>query len=350
MLRVLLSVVLLAWTCQSLQAQQLDWEVNANGFFDNSEGQQTYRLSDTYGGFRLEPQLSLTTTDDRHRLVAGYDAFTVFGAKPQLDADGFLAYYRYHSERFQVLLGKYPRTLQQEVMPDYLLCDSFQYYRPYMTGFDFQYVCPSGYFEAFLDWTAKRSETVREQFMAGILTRFSIGGCWQLGLNGYYYHYANERFGKYMGHRPHDNFLAHPYIGVSRQQTGVLDSLYVRVGVLVNLDRDRATDKKWHVPVGFLGEVDACWRRFSLSQLVYMGRRQQYYGQEGFGLYYWGDAYYRSPYYSRTDVSYQIWKDRYVSFLFGMAFHVTDKGLHFNQMLTLKASLGSKNLKDSKQK
>lgn len=333
-----IAFLVLAAVSQMSWGQQFDWEVNAFGFFDNSEGPHHYRQSDTYSGIRLQPQVSLSTTDQRHQLVAGYDALLESGAHQTFDGDGLLAYYRYRSDHLRILFGKYPRNLQQEEMADYLLFDSLKYYRPYMTGFDFQYVTASGYFEAFLDWTAKRTETVREQFMAGVLTRFDTGP-FDLGLNGYYYHYANERFGKFMGHKPHDNFLAHPYIGINRTRPWLADSLDVRVGMLASFDRDRAIDNRWHVPVGFLGELDVYWKRFAVKQLFYWGKRQQYYGQESFGLYYWGDAYYRSPHYWRSDVSYQILSDRYVSLCTRLAFHVTDHGLHWNQILTLNVHL-----------
>ena len=116
--------------------------------------------------------------------------------------------------------------------------------------------------------------------------------------------------------------------------------VYLRTGVLAGFDRDRETDRRWHVPIGFLSELGVGWKKVGLSQLVYIGGRQQYYGEAGRGKYYWGDAYYRSPYYLRTDLSYQFLLDQYASLKCGLAFHVTDKGVRWNQMLQLNVSFG----------
>ena len=339
--KTLLLIFLMSLGCRAAEAQRLGWEVSAFGFFDNSEGDNIYRIADTYGGFRLQPSLSLTAPNGKHKVVGGYDALLEYGRKPRLDTDGLVGYYQYQDPRVRFLLGRYPRRLQRESMRDYLLTDSMRYFRTNMTGFDVLVSRPSGYVELFLDWTFKRDSMVREQFMAGALTRFHYG-CFQIGMNGYYYHYANELPGKYaFEHGVHDNLLAHPYVGLSkRQAAGVLDSLDVRAGVLLNLDRDRATDGKWHTAAGFLGEADVFWKRIVLSQLLYLGKRQQYYGEEGFGKYYWGDAYYRSPWYARTDLSYIFLADKYVSLRCGVVFHFADKVTRWNQLLTLSVRMG----------
>ena len=322
-------------------AQTLDWEVQASGFFDNREGEDNHRMPGTHNGLHLRPLLTLSEQEQgHHHITAGYNALIEWGADNELGADGLIAYYEYTSEHLNILLGKYPRGKMREVMPDYLLCDSIKYYRPCQTGFDIQYVAPHGYAEFYLDWTAKRSETVREQFMMGSNVHFMCRNL-QLGINGYYYHYATERYGAEIGHRPHDNALIHPYIGLQWQQLGVLDSLDIRTGVLVGLDRNRATDNRFHTPVGFLGEVTAAKKRFSVQETFYVGGRHQYYGQEGFGEYYWGDTFYRSPWYSRTDVYFDIIKDRYVSLKTGAVFHLTEHGLQFGQLLTLSARIGN---------
>ena len=321
-------------------AQTVDWGVSAFGFFDNSEGDDQYRWSGTFSGIHLQPQLSVASTSDQHRLVMGYDALLESGAKPEMGSDGFLGYYQYRHRDVRFLLGKFPRRLQQETMPDYLIVDSIKYFRPCMTGFDILYSTPTAYIEAFLDWTAKRDANVREQFMAGMMGRYT-SRWFQAGLDGYYYHYAKEERSWRTRHQaPHDNFLAHPYIGLSQRQVWLLDSLGLRTGVLAGFDRDRETDRRWHVPIGFLSELGVGWKKVGLNQLVYIGGRQQYYGEAGRGKYYWGDAYYRSPYYLRTDLSYQFLLDQYASLKCGLAFHVTDKGVRWNQMLQLNVSFG----------
>lgn len=338
--KVLTGIFLALLTHPTVIAQTVGWGVQAFGFFDNSEGDDQYRWSGTFSGIYLQPQLSVSSISNKHRLVMGYDALLESGAKPEIGADGILGYYQYQHRDVRFLLGKFPRRLQQETMPDYLIMDSIRYFRPNITGFDFLYSTSSAYVEAFLDWTAKRDSNVREQFMAGLMARYR-SGWFQTGIDGYYYHYAKEQRSWRTRHQaPHDNFLMHPYVGLSQQQVWLLDSLGLRTGMLINFDRDRETDKQWHVPIGFLGELGARWKKVGLSQLVYIGQRQQYYGEAGRGKYYWGDAYYRSPYYLRTDLTYQFLLDRYASLKCGLAFHMTDKGVRWNQMLQLNVSFG----------
>lgn len=340
--KLFIALAALLMTPAATQAQQLEGGASINGFFDNSEGDATYRRADTFCGTHLMPTITLSEKKGgKHHITAGYDLLTEWGAKPELGADGIVAYYEYNTPRLKFLLGKYPRRKMQQEMPDYLVCDSIKYYRPMMTGFDFQYVGSNGHLEVFLDWTAKRSETVREQFMAGIDTRFVKHNI-QVGMNAYYYHYANERGGSDIGHKPHDNTVMHPYAGLCWQQAGPLDSLDIRAGLLAGADRDRATDNKWHTPIGFLGEVNAVWKRLTMTETFYAGGRQQQYGNRGFGQYYWGDTYLQSPWYSRTDIYYTIFDDHHVTLKAGAAFHFTDKGMHFNQLLTLSADIGTR--------
>ena len=330
--------------CQISQAQEIGWEVNGLGFFNNLEGHTTsYRKPKTYAGFRLQPQVSVGVMDNTHQLVAGYDALIDWGGENHLDKEGFLAYYKYQNQHLRVLLGKYPRRLMVEEMPEYLICDSIQIYRPNMTGFDFLYRVKNSYIEAFLDWTSKRGDEAREQFMAGGMIRFDVGRGYQLGANGYYYHYALENGGEsYAIHTMHDNTMIHPYVAKNFKLSETIDSLGVRVGMLINIDRDRGIEDKPQTRTGFLGETGLRWKKWRVDETFYWGAGLQRLGNDGFGEYYWGDPFYRSPIYSRTDLSYLIVFDRFAILKVGFNVHITDKGVQTSQLLTLIASLPGK--------
>lgn len=330
-------------TYQVSYAQEIGWEVNARGFFNNLEGKKSsYRQANTYAGFRIQPQVSLGVKENTHQLVAGYDALIDWGGENYLDKEGFLAYYKYQNQYLRVLLGKYPRRMMVEEMPEYLICDSIQIYRPNMTGFDFLYKTKSGYIEAFLDWTSKRGADSREQFMAGGMIQFNVGG-FLLGANGYYYHYALEFGGEsYKVHTMHDNTMIHPYVGRNFKLSATTDSLGVRVGTIINFDRDRGLEKQPQARMGFLGEAGLRWKKWGVNETFYWGAGLQRLGADGFGEYYWGDPFYRSPIYNRTDLSYLITFDRYATLKVGFIIHITDKGVQTSQLLTLIASLPGK--------
>lgn len=324
-------------------SQSLDCQLNVDGFIDNSEGDDTYRSTMTHIGLGITPTLSFTSRDQYHTIVGGWNGLIELG-----DQNGFIqgrpvVYYQYQTPALRFLFGSISRSLLHEQLPDYLICDSIRYYRPVIMGFDFLYNFMNGYAELFLDWIQTRTQTDREQFMVGIDTRFQWGML-QAGLNGYYYHYALEKNGLDMGHHIHDNLVVHPFLGFDLSRQCFLDSLYLRTGVLFQADRDRVDDQ-WHVPVGFMGELYASWQRLAYRQTFYRGARQQVFGNEGFGKYYWGDTYVQSPWYSRTDISYDFIHSRWATVSAQLTFHVTNAGLNWHQLLTVRCPLGGNLLK-----
>lgn len=334
----LIAAILLAAT--ATQAQQLHWQVDAQGFFDNVEGNDAYRDDITHMGMRLAPQLSIRSANQRHTLTAGYDALLEPGMKDVFTGGTAIAYYQYEHHGLRFLFGAYPRRLMHEQLSDYIVCDSLRRYRPNITGFDFLYTTPKGHVEVYLDWTAKQQTEVREQFMVGLNARYQPG-LLQMGLEGYGYHYALKLHGSDYGQRIHDYFIAHPYVGLRTNQLGPLSLLDVRAGLLVGADRDRA-DSQWHCPVGFVGDVRAQWLGLILNQTVYAGKRQQHFGNQAFGEYYWGETFVRSSWWSHTDLAYEILHDHDLSVRAGLVFNFTDKGLNWHQMLTLSYAIGGK--------
>jgi len=317
-------------------AQRIGAGFDMYNFFDNSEGDDTYRSTVTYAGTRFTPTLTLATNDSLHRVVGGYNFLYEYG-ESGLSKGAIEVYYQFKNKNFRVLFGSFPRHLMHEQMPDYILCDSIRYFRPEMTGIDFLYTARNGHVEVFLDWIQKRSPTEREQFMAGVTTRFHFNR-FQLGMEGNIYHYALEDDGHSMGHSIHEVVTAHPFVGVllgNKRGTFTAD---LRGGVLLQADRDRA-DMKWHVPVGFIADADLRFYRFLLHETFYAGKSQHYFGREGFGKYYWGDTFTRSKCYSRTDIGYNIIRHKNVDFDAKLTFNITDKGMQWHQMLTLRFRL-----------
>ena len=335
-LRIICAVAVLgiqAMLC--VQAQTLEWQLNANGFFDNSEGDDAYRTTMTHSGLRLSPEVGISLDDSRHTLMAGYSGLAEWGHKRGFTDGDLIAYYRYSHAGFRFLLGSFSRDRLIGDYPTAMISDTVRYYRPMIQGFAFQYQGDGGHIEAFLDWTSSRTDTQREQFMAGFSLRRDRGRL-SIGTEGYYYHYALT-WGADESQHIHDYFVARPYIGYSLlpPQQGRLD---IRLGALLSLDRERGDS--WNVPVGFMAEADAEWHNIVARQTVYAGDNQQHYGSAHFGQYYWGDTYYQSHFYSRTDVKYRFIRSSHVEALAGAVFNVTGKGLNWHQMLTLRFSIG----------
>lgn len=335
-LRIICAIIVLSMsTMLGMQAQTLEWQLNANGFFDNSEGDNTYRTTMTYSGLRLSPEVGISLDGSRHALMVGYSGLAEWGHKGGFTDGDPIAYYRYSNAGFRFMLGSFSREHLIGDYPTAMISDTVRYYRPMIQGFAFQYQSDGGHIEAFLDWTRSRTDTKREQFMAGFSLRKNMGK-FSLGTEGYYYHYALTWSADESQHI-HDFFVARPYIGYSLlpEQQGQLD---VRLGALLSLDRERGD--KWNVPVGFIAEADADWHNIVAHQTFYVGGSQQHYGSAHFGQYYWGDTYYQSHFYSRTDLRYRFIHSEHVEALAGAIFNITAKGLNWHQMLTLRFSIG----------
>lgn len=336
-MRILPLLLLWLLAVSSLRAQHVNAGVDMYNFFDNSEGNDYYRSTVTHAGIRFTPKLDLSTADNLHHIVGGYNFLYEFG-ESELSKGAIEVYYKFQKDKIRFLFGSFPRALMHEEMPDYLICDSIRYFRPEMTGFDFLYASDNGHIEVFCDWIQKRSQTEREQFMAGLSSRYQIKK-FQMGLEGYLYHYALEEGAEGLKHSIHEVITAHPYVGLLllKQDWNLLADL--RLGALIQMDRDRS-DMKWHTPAGFIADADIRWRRFTLHETFYAGNRQQYFGREGWGLYYWGDTFTQSHWYNRTDVAYDIIRHKNVSLAARLAFNFTDKGMQWHQMLTLRCNLG----------
>jgi hypothetical protein len=306
-------------------------------FFDNAEGDDTYRRTETYAATRITPTLTVATNDSLHRVVGGYNFLINYGKGPTRKG-AVEVYYQFQNEKLRLLLGSFPRRLMHEQMPDYLICDSIKYFHPEIAGFDFLYTAKNGHVEVFLDWIKKRSTTEREQFMVGVSTRFRFNR-FQLGLEGHLYHYALEEGKLSENHYVHDVITAHPYVGLLLDNAAKTVTADLRGGLLMQGDRDRK-DWEWHVPIGFIADADVKIKRFLIHETIYAGASQHYFGKKGFGQYYWGDTFTESPFYSRTDVGYSIIQHKNASFDGKLVFNISNKGLQWHQMLTLRFNLG----------
>ena len=319
-------------------AQQPVWDVSALGFFDNSEGDHTLRPTQTYAGMSLNPKVGISWNEGQHTIMGGANVITRWGADKDAIKAKPLVYYQYSSPRFRFLFGNYTRDKLLRDFPDYLLADTVRYFRPVVQGMAAQYVGEHGYFEAFLDWTSAISKKDREQFMAGINTKFLLGHL-LLGAEGYYYHYALH-YGSSETEHIHDYLIAHPFVGLSYTQPAFLDSLELKAGLLTAFDRERGIEKGNHTPLGFLGELSAVWKRLQFKETIYAGGNMQHFGNEHFGQYYWGDTYTQAPFYSRTDLNYRFISNDYVNVFGGVIVNATKYGINHHQVITLRLNLG----------
>lgn len=346
-------LLLIIVNCQFsiVNAQKLEWKLGAEGFFDNGEGDDTYRTTMTYSGLRVTPEIGISWDEGKHRFMGGYSGLAEFGKKHGFTDGTPVLYYQYQTKPLTFTFGSFMRDQLLGDYPSYMMSDTIRYYRPVMQGFVFQHQHSRGYFEAFLDWTGLRSDKDREQFMAGLSVKHIVGkqndsswskvnGQFFVGMEGYYYHYALTWHADESQHI-HDYLVAHPYIGYQLQSRVTAASVEVKAGALFSFDRERGMENGSRTPIGFLGEVNAHWKHLSLQEIFYAGGHQQPFGKAYFGKFYWGDSYYHAPAYSRTDIRYQFIRNEWVEADAGVVFNITKAGLNWHQMLSVRLNIGS---------
>lgn len=339
MKRLFYIFALLTLLPSAVRAQKIEWNLDNYGFFDNSEGEDNYRKDQTMAGVRISPEVGVSWDKGRHAIYAGYSGIAEFGADKSFSHHKAKLYYQYRNKRLRFLFGAFSREQLMGDYPSYLICDSIYYYRPVMQGWAFQYDGQHGFFEAFVDWTQKQSETEREQFMAGLSTSFNFHHL-RLGTEGYYYHYALTAHALDTDHI-HDYLIANPFIGLTYSNVAFLDSIGIAVGSIVSLDRERGPGASFYTRAGFVGELYGRWNRLTMYETVYAGDHQQHFKQNGWNKYYWGDSYTQAKFWSRTDVFYQFIRNRYVDAYAGLVVNATQRGVNCHQVITVRANIGT---------
>ncbi len=321
-----------------LYAIEPTWEVNFGATFDNREGDGRYTRDRTYFFTTLAPEIGLRFTP-RDRIAGGavWNQPLENGVKngkimPTL-------YYRHEGERWRFSMGMFPRTQLREPLPGFLWCDSLAYFQRNIRGALVQYEERNGFFDAYLDWRGQQAVDVREAF------NLVFHGEWRpkrgVFLAGG--HMMMNHFAK--SHRAEDeyivdNFLVNPYVGVDFSRATALDSLVVKAGGLMTVERDRRHGK-WTTPGGLWVDATFEWRWLGLRNSLYLGGELfPLYGEYG-TLLYQGEAYYQSSFYNRTDIYAHIMRNRWMDLEAQLNFNFARNDFMFYQRLILSISLGN---------
>ena len=303
------------------------WNVELKTIFDNREGHSDITAADTYFFANLAGEVGLrfSPTD---RIAGGVYWFQPVGTKWQKHHVSPTLYYRHDGPRWRFSMGMFPRRELLEQLPDYLWNDSLSYCQNNIRGALVQYVHPRGFAEAYLDWRGLRSKTTREAFNIVFHGQRALYGDW-LGVGGYAQmnHYALNRDAPEAQHIV-DNFLVNPYVAADLTKKTPLDSLEVRAGLLMTVERNRERpDSRWDTPKGLSLLVVGEYRRFGVKNHLYIGQPlfpsynalspEFVPGEDGqpevvvapLGpKLYQGEPYYQKRFYDRLDLYYSFYK------------------------------------------
>lgn len=315
------------------------WSIDFGSVFDNREGDDKMYEDKTFFFTTLAPEIGLRFTP-RDRIAGGavWNQPLENGVK-----DGKIMptlYYRHESERWKFSMGMFPRTQLREPLPGFLWCDSLAYFQRNIRGALVQYEERNGFFDAYIDWRAMQTETRREAFNVVFhgewrpkAKSFLLGG--HVMMN----HFAKTRHAD-ESQSIVDNFLVNPYIGIDLSRKTVLDSLTVKAGGVVTVERYREYNG-WKTPGGFWLDATLEWKFLGLKNSLYAGGKLfPLYGQFG-TLLYQGESYYQSSFYNRTDVYARVLKNKFMDLEAQLNFNVAKGNFMFYQRLILNIHLGN---------
>lgn len=338
MQRIFLSLItLLAALCAQSQAAFV-WSVDFTSVFDNREGDREHVTPETIFFTRLRPLAGV--------LLGGGDTFA--GGVDWTEPVGYdwggrrvrpVLFYRHDDGRWAGSVGVFPRTQLSEQLPSFLWGDSTEYFQPEIRGVLLQYRSGRSFAEIYLDWRQKQTATKRESFS------IVAHGRWQHPRNpllaGAYLTMNHLALVKNAPENMHivDNFMAAPYVGVDFSGLAPLDSLRVRAGMAVTVERNRALGG-WNTPAGGWFEITAGWKGFVFSNMLYGGGRLlPSYGIFGAELYQ-GEPYYAARFYDRARLSYGIVRRRNVDLRAGLDFNFTPGSFMFYQKIAVTVRFG----------
>lgn len=323
---------------QLAAAQALTWNLELDAVFDNREGDHDNTATETIFFTKLKPEIGID--------LNGADRFA--GGGVWIEPVGYdwhgqrfrpTLYYRHEDSHWSGSVGIFPRSQLLEQLPSFMWCDSLTYFQDNIRGALLQYRAGLSEAEIYVDWRQRQTETRRESFSVVAHGRWVPGNrLFGVGVFGAMNHLALTKNAPDDMHIV-DNFAVAPYLAVNFSPLVPLDSLRVRAGMAMTIERNRAVDR-WQSPAGLWLEVNARWRRFGLRNNFYAGGRLfPSYASLG-SLLYQGEPFYQRKLYNRTEIDFAVVRNRWVDLRAEFDFNITPGSLIFYQRILLRVYFG----------
>lgn len=323
--------------------QQIGWQAGLYSFFDNTEfGHSKVQIPQTMAGIRFAPGMCLSF-DSVHTIVAGVNMLHEYGSNKVIDNIAPTAYYMYGKGSLKFVAGAFPRDLALDKYPRIFFRDSVTYYRPNINGILLDYKKGNLSANVWLDWTSRQSRENRETFFVGFSGKYQRDIFYFQNFS-YMFHFAGF-MDPVIEEALHDNLLQVTSAGIDISGKTVLDRLELTAGYVTGLDRARADNTGWLVHNGFLSEVFVEYRRFGLFNTFYSGEGQMFFYEDHDNELYWGDPFYRTNIYNRSDFYFDFLRNDVVKARLLFSFHFTERNVYNEQALKLSVNLNNIRLK-----
>ena len=310
-------------------SQQLEGNINFHTFADNREYAKSDRFSQTIFGARLSPEIGVLI-DSTHRIRIGLNAFHEFGSPRFATKVDPVIYYQYQKQSWNFYMGVFPRVNLLDDYPRVVFNDTLTYYRPNVEGMMVKLNTGKGYQTVWIDWTSRQTDLARETFLFGLSGYFKSG----IFFASHYammFHNAGPGI-NIPGDHIQDNGAAAIKLGVDLSDLTALDSLTFNTGGIMSFERTRSISD-WKTPAGILLEMHAGYRKFGITNSLYLG--------EGHNLVY-GDQFYTAKKYNRTDLSYTPIRYKNIEGKFTFSLHFLEGVIDNQQAFSLRYNIGGK--------
>lgn len=339
---ILLSLLLITF---GSFAQKFEYGIEISPFFDNTEfGGSTIIKDQTMAGTRFSAEVGLRI-DTIHHLHLGVTELQEFGSPRDVDYHNLIAYYNYNKAPFKFYMGAFPRQYATRDYSRVFFQDSILFYRPIMTGLMWELYKNKNYFNVWLDWTNRQSETQREAFFMGWSGYYQTA-FFYLKHTSYMRHYAktlNAPADQYI----YDNGLSYTGFGMDFSEYSTMDVLNLGVGWLCGLEDNRGTTN-WMAHNAMIFDVKLEYKGLGLNNSLYAGAEQMnFYNEQGNKLY-WGDPVYRSKNYNRTDVFIKFLESDFIKTKFVYTLHSIEGKVYHEQGLYVSMDINNYKKKSNK--
>ena len=321
-------------------AQEFQWKVNLNYFFDNTEfSESTLTKDQTMAGVHFSPELGMKW-DQNNSIFGGVDMLKKSGSNTVVDKVKFIGYYQFHDDNTLLRAGSFQKGELLSNYSDFFFQDSVRYYRPVMEGLYFRKGNECAFFNLWLDWTGYQTENDRESFFLGASGYKSFGSLFFVDFQSYMFHFATTRPDT-QGYGVCDNLLGQVSAGVNYSNNRGLNSLLFSIGTLAGFERDRQKMSDYKTPVGLVLRANADYKSFGTDNKFYFGQsRMTMYEKYGTDLY-WGNPFLRSGNYVESKWYWNLIKSQYVKGQLAAKMQFSEGKVFFEQVFTLSASIGN---------
>lgn len=341
--RILAAVMAVVFAASTADALEPTWHIDFDAVFDNREGDATFSPSKTYFFTSLAPEAGLRFSPS-DRIAGGAVWVQPIGCEWEGHRISPTLYYRHAGSQsgspWSFSIGMFPRRQMTEELPGFLWNDSLTYTQRNIRGVLLQYRRERGFAEAYVDWRGMQTRKQREAFNIVFYGRWHprAGNPFFVGGHAMMNHLARQENGP-VDQYVVDNFVVNPYIGVDLSGRTALDSLFVRTGPLLSVERDRSRGNAWEAPVGVWLEATAEWKWLGLKNSLYFGQRQ-FRSYDSFStLLYQGEPYYQAKFYDRAQVYAHVYRNQYVDLLASLDFNFARSTFNFYQRLMVRVTL-----------